>query len=294
MSDPASNGSGPESLAADPRQDAANLPRWFWRRALAYLIDLLLVGIVFTALAIAAGVLTGAKVLPPALFNSRICQNAETVPESQMNTLLPISEGQHHVQRLCKVTMMGMVSFLEVQLIRTMTEGSLTKTQFISFVIDDSGKQIAVYPTDSLLYLIAPLLFAFALSRYGRTIGKGLLNLHVIDERRNKPGLKRALLREYTKGLPFIVLALIYLYNAYSLIGLDVPEVARTLPPLEQTVQPGFQYWVLAYATLTVLSIWYFLGSFIRWRGHSYWDRIAVTQVVLSTDDRSLEGGAGS
>lgn len=68
-------------------------PKHFWKRVFAYLIDLIIVGIGFTILALVMNLVLPFKVVGPSLINAHKCELANILNAEQVEQVMPTRKG---------------------------------------------------------------------------------------------------------------------------------------------------------------------------------------------------------
>lgn len=261
------------------------LKRSFIRRIFASIIDWLILGIFFAFIGLGIQTIFGIKVIAPGLLKATYCENQDVVSKAQMDLLLPVEEGQVQYQTVCTITHMGISTHRIATLNRATQIDGVNYKNYISYVIDENNQQINFFMGDILLYLFGPLLLALWISKFGSTIGKKWLNLFIVDKTGQNPTLKQALRREYLKGCVFAASAIYSIYEISYLNNLNLEEFAKTLPPLTEPFGDGqLPYFIATVTLFTIAVFWFYFGSFIKWKGQTYWDRFAKLKVVDSDD----------
>lgn len=247
--------------------------RYFIRRVFAYLIDFILVSIVFAFITVALNSMFDVQFIAPELYKSTTCVPEQIVSADRMQELLPISAGQVHHQSICRTTNMGLTTHYTVILRRSGIADNGNASTTIEYLADESGKQTIAYSMEPFLVLLAPLIFAGLITMRGKTFGKQALGLVIFDSHLEKPKLLAALKREYLKALFFVVGGLVGIYGMYQSSNENLDQLAADLDKLAASIG-GAGFWQLMGVGLAVLLayLWYTFGSFIRWRGRTYWD----------------------
>lgn len=251
--------------------------RYFWRRAFAYIFDLLICGFFVTIVAVGLNGVFSSSILAPAIIQGGDCEVRDDLfTAERMNELLPLEPGQSHRQILCKQTNMLTTSYYVTTLQKVWSKGDTHFKVTLDFYSDENGNQRAYISSEPFLYLLAPFIFALFLSRWGQTPGKRLLGLNVSNVDVGRPNLISALKREYLKGAVFVIFALHQLYTTFAAINLDLDETAKLTQSLSEELE-SLSIWdifTLGLA-LTLGGLWLMFGSFVFWKGQTYWDRFA-------------------
>ena len=249
--------------------------RFFWRRVFAYLIDLMVLAAFLSALAVLLNVVSDTKFMAPSFVNSKYCKPANFMSSERFDNIIPVEPGVLRSQSVCKYTTMGVTtSYIGVLASQSKKNGITHKSQ-ISLPIDKNGNRIRMFPLDPIMYLFAPLFFALLISRYGKTDGKRWMGLRVTNKYENAPDFKTAMKREYIKGLPLVISALVGIVEVYLYMEMDFESSVILLDNMTGLLNfvGGFGVAFAVGISISIALFWFMFGSFIRWRGQSYWDR---------------------
>ena len=218
--------------------------------------------------------------MAPSFVKSTYCEPSDFMSKERFDRIFPDEPGVGRGQFVCRYTTMGVTSIKLGLLVRATKKDGVNYKQNISFPVADIASETAVVEyllLDQLMYLFAPLLFAYMLFRKKFTFGKRLMGLKVVNGDGSIPSLRNTIKREYIKGLPFVILGI---YGFYELRIQSVAsanyfeESVKLLRPL--TEMQAFGGLGVAFAIgilLAIALIWFLFASFIRWRGRTYWDR---------------------
>lgn len=261
------------------------LKRFFIRRLFASIIDWLILGVLFAFIGLGIQTIFGVKVIAPSLIKTSYCENQDVVSKARMDELLPVEEGQVQYQAICTITHMVISTHQVAVLGRSTQIDGVNYNQNIGYMVDKNNQQINFFSVEVLLNLFGPLLLALWISKFGSTIGKKWLNLFIVDDTGQNPTLKQALKREYLKGFLFAASAFYNGYQTFQLQNISVEELAKLLPPLTEPLGETQLLYMIVGGVLTAIAvIWFYFGSFIKWKGRAYWDRFAKLKVVDSDD----------
>jgi len=249
--------------------------RNFWHRVFAYFIDLILFGVVFLLVAGALNNFVSQKIVGPNFIYKVNCQIKDNlVSQQRMDALLPLAENQSHQQKICKQTNVFFISFYVTYLEKIWSEGNKNYSVAIRYTSDEFGEQRRYIHLDSFFYLLAPFVFALFLAKTGQTPGKRYLRLVVCDAAFQKPTLIASLKREYLKSGLFVIPAIMEVFYSLKPDGLDIDAMADLVQAVE-FLDPQIIFW-----SFVAISIFWLLGSFIRWRGATFWDQFAKLKVA--------------
>ena len=248
------------------------MKRNFFRRAFSFLIDLFIVSIVLSLFAFSLNSILGTNLVAPHLFKSTICQQGEFFSPQGLTELFPVEEDAQHFQFECEITTMFLTKYRTLNFGTVQEVGNTTVRRSVSFVADTDNNKIDLASLDFALFLFSPALFAFLLSRNGHTPGKKMMSVIVRTADGNNPGFWTAMKREYLKALFLVLGRLSSLVDIVYSGSQSVEELAQSVSSAEL---PGANFWtnVSVSAILLLLIIWFQFGSFIRWKGQTYWDR---------------------
>jgi uncharacterized RDD family membrane protein YckC len=289
-------------MTADISMPAAGPRRHFWRRAVAFVVDMAVFYSVLMVLALPLQAVTGWN-LGFSIGQSTTCEAITDSPLiRQVETEWPLAAGETRTNQICISSSLGMQQRFFISTV-TKTADEAAASRFVSIGIDQDGNAIpldvsgASTASNMLLQLVFLALFVFAaagITATGRrTPGKALLFLRIIHIGGAVPSFKQCLTREFWKFLPSCVLGIaVTLHAAQNLPGLsalasgefvDVIHAARDMqaPDFSTLFAVGVIAWLLG-------ALWWF-GPFILWRGQTLYDRIAGCRVVRSdaTEDAS-------
>jgi uncharacterized RDD family membrane protein YckC len=251
-------------------------PRHFWRRCLAYLIDVLLVGmLVGGTLMVVSGVIYG-QALPSDISKCHnVAETTEVLDAMKLGPDAKVTAASCPLSDLLHGERATIIAFAEVQ------EAGGWKTHLAFFTRDTSG----LHPLDLfmrsivpnlLTWLALPVAFAVLSANGRRSLGKKAMALIVKRVDDGFPSFGRALLREALKLLPAPLLTSIWVINAIqsgnSPFGAIEAVLDRDYGTLIRILE-----WALG---LQALLIAWWLGPFLVWRGQTWYDRLAGTKVV--------------
>ncbi|MDF2370875.1 MAG: RDD family protein [Rhizobiaceae bacterium] len=272
--------------------------RFFWRRAVAFIIDLLLLGLIVTVFAALLNIFAGTNIVAPGLIKSSRCVEAEHFSAEKMNTFFPLVENSEHFQRQCEITHFFVTSYRVAVVGMIVKNGDSSFSRHVSYGVDPAGNPTRIFDLGNFIYFFAPFLFAYGLYRRKATWGKSLMSVCVVDERKNAPTFKNALTRE---GVKFAPLILFSLYNIYMQLAVQsdaatsdavVEQLVDMLRTLLGTSQQNTWILIAASVVFGVVALWFYFGSFIRWNGQAYWDRLTGLYVMRKDQPFPQQTGA--
>lgn len=257
------------------------LKRFFLARAAAYIIDILSIGLVFSAIVIFLNIYTPTNIYPPALINFTECEQSLVLSSERMQELLPLQPGEKHNQLVCTVRPMLVTQYNVTRLLRVSDNRKTKAVNYLDYTSNKQGNPVTIYGSEPIFYLLLPLILAFTTFRTSKTLGKRIMTLCVLNDELQKPTLKQCLIREYFKFLPFVIMSIIGIYDYFQNYTFDLDASAKILKDTIDNSNSSSGIWAaFAFGAIIFIAfIWHQLGSFIRWKGKTYWDRLAGLQV---------------
>jgi uncharacterized RDD family membrane protein YckC len=270
-------------------------PRLFWRRAVAFVVDLAVFYSIMMVLALPLQAVTGWN-LGFYIGQSTTCAVTTDSPLiREVETGWKLADGETRTNQICINSSIGMQQRFFLSTV-TKTENGTASNRFVSIGIDPDGNAIpldisgASTASNILLQLFFLALFVLATAKMTaagrRTPGKAILFLRIATAAGAVPSLKQCLTREVWKFLPACLLGIaVTIHAAQNLPGLstlasgefsDVIHAARDMqvPDFSTLLTVGVAAWILG-------ALWWF-GPFILWRGQTLYDRLAGCIVVRS------------
>ncbi len=279
----------------------ARPPRLFWRRAVAFVVDMAVFYSILLVLALPLQAVTGWN-LGFYIGQSTTCEVTTDSPLiGQVETGWPLADGETRTNQICINSSIGMQQRFFISTV-TKTENGAAASRFVSTGIDPDGNSIPLDISGTstastiLLQLFFLALFVLAAAKITatgrRTPGKALMFLRIFNVARTVPSFKQCLTREIWKFLPACLLGIaVTIHAARNLPGLstlasgqfaDVIHAARDMqtPDFSTLFTVGLIAWLLG-------GLWWF-GPFLLWRGQTMYDRFADCVVVRSdaTEDQ--------
>lgn len=251
-------------------------PRHFLRRFAAFLVDLVLAAALSIALVFPLLSNTDQVRLGSVGLVRQQCQDATQVPQVLHDLVAPKALNRVVI---CQNTVWGINNGLTAKLIfDTQTVGAATLSRSMIVPIDGAGLPVAPWePQDVLTLLILILGGAALLTAFGKTPGKWLFGLHVIEAAQAEDlGASVSAFRQFGRALQREILRagpLILVTALSSRYFLGNPAVASAMAT-------GPIYSLLA--ALLALFAWHYLWPFLRWTGATPWDRKANLALTRS------------
>jgi uncharacterized RDD family membrane protein YckC len=265
-------------------QDVTGLPRYFWRRAFAYIIDTIAIELVLTVLFYALALATPWNIgFSP--FNSIACDQVATGPlVDKVEAQWPLKPGEKRVNQICRVSQWdGHPSNGYFTTTVVAKSGASTYTRSVSTQVDQNGNAIDATGGVELSLLLPLVIFPLALAFFSangrRTLGKMIMSLRVATIDSRLPTLEEAIYREVLKFLPLIGLALVVVV----VVLLQSPVVAdfdhMVASMRDGTAAPlGAKPWI--YASILVAGLAWWLFPLAIWRGQTFYDRVSRCKVL--------------
>lgn len=266
-------------------------PRHFWRRVVAYLIDVIIIEIALVILFFALSMVTPWNLSIP-FFQNRQCSPTASGPlVEKVEAQWSLKPGETRANELCHISWLGSQGYdLFISSVSS-HDGAMTYTRSFSAAVDKSGNPVdpgtAVNTLMSVVVLlIMPLALAYGSANGRRMPGKRLLSLHVATVDGGPPGFSTELKRELLKFLPIIILAL------FNIIGFLA--VKSVQPDFDQLIQQmiqqardgnivtagGLTVSVVLPAIVLILGLIWWLYPLIVWRGQTLYDRFSGCKVI--------------
>lgn len=257
--------------------------RWLLRRAVAFAIDMTIVGIVVTIAAGLLQTLTNSAFDAPKVFSYTSCEDAELVPDEAFGAFGVTNEEAVNFQNICKNSNLGIITTYVTSIgVTYQPEKNRIQTYYLKYSSDSNGNPQPLISLSVAYYLLAACIFSFQISRNRKTIGKSLMSLSVFRDDNSMPDLNSSLRREFFKFSPLIAYGIfelvseIWIFSAFS--DLETPEeaVAELAPTIAETLSSqSISPYVIPIVLLNVAIAVFYVGSFVRWRGRTFWDQFA-------------------
>lgn len=263
--------------------------RLFWRRGLAFIVDIVLFYIAIYATLLAVSLLSPWNIGLSAISSTE-CRPAPPSPlVSQMDMEWPLEFGLERTNTLCRTTLPFDSTGYVFTSNTTKKKGLNVWSKWVAVAADENGaplppgkmrSTLLAHILTSALPLAAMIgLFVYFTAGGRRTPGKRLFALKVMTPYGISPGLDRATRREILKFAPLILgsiastLITVHAFLKPDFFGYLITqsrEMSATNLPLSV---------VLAIVSGIGQLVWWLL-PFLSWRGQTYYDRIAGCTVV--------------
>jgi uncharacterized RDD family membrane protein YckC len=186
-------------VAIDARVSRAR----FWRRVFAFAIDVLAVEAVVAALGLLLFPLTDGRIRVATVpVNVRTCHLVQSLPtEFRLPTNFEVT---HAVQ--CTYAFFGHVHDRAVIVSEVTRSGALTYERNITFAVDADGRPQRAFYLDHLGILLFAGYLLLLEWRFGATLGKELLDMHVQSLGGGRLSFSQAAKRLLVRFLPVLIL----------------------------------------------------------------------------------------
>lgn len=177
----------------------------FWRRAIAFFIDVFTIGIFLSVLGLALFKPTnGAIRISSVPLSARHCSEVSSPP---VGIRLPPDFRVTHIFR-CTFQFLGFV-YNRVGLISEVTplRGGIFTTRTVRFAIDAHGQPVRAFYLDYLGIFLLPACLLLSEWRFGKTLGKYLLDVRVRSLSGGALTIGQAAKRLLVRSIPSLVLA---------------------------------------------------------------------------------------
>jgi len=190
-------------IASSPSSSRAG----FWRRAVAFIIDACLIGLLISAIGVICFRLTDGRMrLSSGLFDITLCSKADP-----QNIGLPIPP---HFNVTAAEDCTNRFLGLQHDRVATITEitgsGSVIYKRSISYPLDLNGRPAEPLYLDFLWLILLPAYILLAEWRYARTVGKRLMDVRIRSLNAAPIDFVQALKRLVIRFLPWPFWALAY------------------------------------------------------------------------------------
>lgn len=258
--------------------------RYFWRRLAAFAVDFVLAYAAAAVILMAVDAVTGGQFYYwNGLVTRTACVDAPPSPLlDEINATLPVAPGWNRASIVCQRLPMGGKAQHVLGVNDWMSDGSTTRTASITIPVSATGDQLdhglRLDPTTFLAYAI---MLAWVW-RLGRSPGKRWLGLAVQPVAEAEGADARLLRREWFRLGP---LALFSLAEVVIVLGgwWFLNSVAGYLR-LMRFLSDNFILLTVLYVVVTLTVLVYYVFPFMRWRGQTFYDRLAGTIVTRGTE----------
>lgn len=263
--------------------------RHFLRRVIANIIDFFIVSILFSFLAVSLSAISGIYGSGPNSIFIRTCEKTDLRSAEEIRSVLGLDENSQTFSELCYTNQ----NF--IQTVQILTYGANVNTEsgqklslFVSFPVNDQGEKIAKIDASFLFVVLLVLIYAYILCRFKTTPGKKLVGLLVtqLSDIATAPTFKNAALRETVKFLPYTLISILSLYESIIFSTTSEAQLGDQVSRIQSIVQVSFfTPQVMIWLLVTLAYIVFVFGSFVIWRGQTWWDMAAGTVVRPNNEE---------
>ena len=183
---------GEAATAKQPKPKKQHLSGGFWRRAIAVLLDSIIIGVILVTGAMLAYAPTGGLVrIAKPVFSYTECEPAARLPvDAELPQGFRVDRNE-----LCVVTLFGQEVNRRVHIAQVDVNGSVTTTHDHNFAVNKAGRVVEPFFVDQFWGMTGLVLFSILEGLLGFTLGKALAGLKVVNHQGRPAGLLRAVAR---------------------------------------------------------------------------------------------------
>jgi uncharacterized RDD family membrane protein YckC len=231
----------------------------FWRRAAAQIIDALLFAVVLGLAGILLFAPTDGRIRVSNMpFNAEICSAID--PQGVQLPVLPPFRVTHASR--CTKTWLGHLHDRTLTVAQVTRSGALTTTRALTYAVDAEWRPMQAFYLDYLWFVLAPVYFLVLEWRFGRTLGKDLMDIRVRSLGAGPITFVQSAKRLFVRFLPVVFMLLLFL------------PIGSSFDSIEYVVAIGII--VLGSAIAIVVNF----AWTVRRRNLPWHDRWAATEVV--------------
>jgi uncharacterized RDD family membrane protein YckC len=274
------------SIGIEPTK---TVPRYLARRITAFLIDLLIFGLVVTAIVVILSNLfpPAAPYLPYGIVRITTCKDVTQAPQvAQYIQDLKVSTHETASVIFCKIESPLIPPRYLIKATAVSKSAHIAQERYITQVTDPMGKAISVNPLYEVASGTADLLasisiFALLLSMWGSP-GKRLFKLQVQREQRaettacSPPGFGASVKRETLKLMMLV-------FNQLQSIGLKIIMAISGSTGAHVNWEALSAYhntlWIY-FILMALIAVFWYLWPLVFWKGATFYDRILGLKVV--------------
>ena len=259
-------------------------PRYFWRRILAFTIDVILyqlaVTVVFSMLNFVSPWNLGSS-----LSQYNQCHSATSGPlVDKVNALWPLQAGEDRINMICQTVQFGRRGNDIFSTTVVKKSGATTYRRSVSTSIDADGNAIDtdIWPNrvaDFVTILLLPFVLALLSANRRRTPGKMAMSLKVVASNGKGPLLSQEVKRELLKLLPVFV-SIVAASVVYSLQPKPLGNFDSLLIAMRDASMHSLTYLLPFFGLVAVVAAVWWLLPFVRWRGRTFYDALIGCKVI--------------
>lgn len=253
--------------------------RYFLRRLAAFAVDFILAYAVAVVVLMAVDTLTGGHFYYwNGLASRTACVDAPPSPLiDEVNASLPVVPGWTRNAVVCLHLPMGGKARHMLNVKDEMHDGNVTRTTWLNIPVTATGDHLDPgLRLDPTAFVAYALMLAWAW-RFGRSPGKRWLGLVVQPVAGAEETGWQSFRREWFRLGPlalFSLVEVIVVLAGWWFID-SLPAYAR----LMRFIADNSILLIVLYATVTLPGVIYYAFPFLRWRGQTFYDRLAGTMV---------------
>jgi len=258
--------------------------RYFWRRLLAFFIDIIVLNLIVSIPVMMVGTLLAGFTMGP-MASPGSCTPGQG--REDVVRLMDLGPDEHASYFECRSTGLFQKDGETFLVIVTKRDGKLHFPKVATIADDgtglrrtDAGPGFAALMPAVIIAFALPAAFAFFSTNGRQTLGKKLVGLHVLRTDEQRPELGQALVREYWKFLPYLILVVV---SAAGILFLRDAILSRLDAALSQGGVVEFVKLLAIIPALQLSLLLWWLVPFVVWRGQTWHDRLAGTKVVAKT-----------
>ncbi len=239
----------------------------FWRRVWALFFDSAIVFLPLQILVIVLYAQTNGAIQGTFGFTTSVCQDVSVLPEGLI--LDPPLPAGFDTFRQCNVGVLGFNMARTLTAVKTVKDGSMTKTFAVSYPLSPEGQGRSAISTDIPATLLLLAYLVFMEHRTGSTYGKRAVKIQCIDrDNVSQAGLplRKAVIRNLAMWIGFIPALVVW--------GLIYVESTRPDPSASGLILPL----VIAAIISTAWFIWITIS--VSQKRDPIYDRLAGTAVI--------------
>lgn len=262
----------------------------FTRRLTASFVDFALINGAMLLTVIFLHLFVSKQVVLPHLWESMECASVEPLSDDNMpqegfaarnlKRLLPLGPGERYGLQYCVTKAMGITSYKELRFVTfSQSDGTIT-ADYTNYFENENGDVVGILFVGSIQPVFSLFLLWFLTISFKTTPGKNLFSLGVVTSSTQAPKRMALFNREGLRLIPFMAIFAatpLIMASEVHLIPSQIfaeSSLVFKLKPIPTIIL------LLIYVGIPLLFFWYIFGSFIRWKGATYWDRCAETKVV--------------
>lgn len=261
-------------------------PRYFGRRALAFLLDILVAQLVVALLFSAVDAATGTSLGDSASISASECNPAPaTHPQVvRIDGMWPMPAGGQRKNTICHFGSGADESWTFTTQLEW-KDGGANYSKQLSYSIDKDGRALPTTYLPDFGPLGIVLLFIILAAKGLRSPGKSLMGLKIVTREGAAPGWGHAIRREVLKLAPLVV------WGGFSVWVAVAPPAF--LSDSESMLVAMRDSGVMTSPAMLLMFGWYggailwWLAPFAIWHGRTWYDVLAGTKLVRTDRTRS-------